>query len=243
MEHRPRSGVDLYQTLVSPAVTLADLQSGAAYNKFNRWNTTDGIVHYIQDINTLECSSWFGARLRHRPTAVPRQLRGTARFRHGTHGRRSQSGVRRAHAGPKGPLRHVQGSGRTLHLRVERQRLHQAGWHAGRELLADRARLARHGPAARVRGSRRPPASSSATSESAAIRSSTAVRSPNTSRFQRAGPPESRHSGDRPMRTKQLTPLKNAGQIIEEIDLTRDPRHAGGRRRRSPTSGSSRSSR
>jgi hypothetical protein len=43
----------LYQTLVSPAVTLADLQSGTAYNQFNRWNTTDGIVHYIQSINTL----------------------------------------------------------------------------------------------------------------------------------------------------------------------------------------------
>jgi hypothetical protein len=43
----------LYQTLVSPAVTLADLQSGTSYNKFNRWNTTDGIVHYIQSINTL----------------------------------------------------------------------------------------------------------------------------------------------------------------------------------------------
>jgi hypothetical protein len=45
--------VNLYRTLVNPAVTEADLRSGAAYNKFNRWNTTDGIVHYIQNINTL----------------------------------------------------------------------------------------------------------------------------------------------------------------------------------------------
>jgi hypothetical protein len=49
----PNLVLTLYQTLVSPAVTLADLQSGTAYNKFNRWNTTDGIVHYIQNINTL----------------------------------------------------------------------------------------------------------------------------------------------------------------------------------------------
>jgi hypothetical protein len=49
----PNLVLSLYQTLVSPAVTLADLQSGTNYNKFNRWNTTDGIVHYIQNINTL----------------------------------------------------------------------------------------------------------------------------------------------------------------------------------------------
>jgi hypothetical protein len=49
----PNLVLTLYQTLVSPAVTLADLQSGTGYNKFNRWNTTDGIVHYIQSINTL----------------------------------------------------------------------------------------------------------------------------------------------------------------------------------------------
>ena len=50
----PSLVLSLYQTLVSPAVALADLQTGSgAYNKFNRWNTTDGIVHYIQNINTL----------------------------------------------------------------------------------------------------------------------------------------------------------------------------------------------
>jgi len=48
--------VNLYKTLVSPAVVEADLRTGgpgSAYNKFNRWNTTDGIVHFIQSINTL----------------------------------------------------------------------------------------------------------------------------------------------------------------------------------------------
>lgn len=48
--------VALYQALVSPAVVEADLRAlgpGNVYNKFNRWNTTDGIVHLIQSINTL----------------------------------------------------------------------------------------------------------------------------------------------------------------------------------------------
>jgi len=48
--------VSLYQTLVSPAVVEADLRvggPGSAYNKFNQWNTTRGIVHLIQGINTL----------------------------------------------------------------------------------------------------------------------------------------------------------------------------------------------
>ena len=47
--------VDLYRTFVSPAVVAADLRTGAgAYDKFNRWNTTDGIMHFIQNINTLD---------------------------------------------------------------------------------------------------------------------------------------------------------------------------------------------
>jgi hypothetical protein len=52
----PNLVLTLYRTLVSPAVTLADLQSGTSYDKFNRWNTTDGIVHYIQSINTLRAA-------------------------------------------------------------------------------------------------------------------------------------------------------------------------------------------
>ncbi len=46
--------VALYHDLVGPAVTEADLFTGGTYNRRNRWNTTDGIVHYIQRINTLE---------------------------------------------------------------------------------------------------------------------------------------------------------------------------------------------
>lgn len=52
--HDPNLVVGLYQSLVNPAVTQSDLElSGGGYNKFNRWNTVDGIVHYIQDINTI----------------------------------------------------------------------------------------------------------------------------------------------------------------------------------------------
>jgi hypothetical protein len=45
--------VNIYRTLVNPAVVEADLHTAGVYNKFNRWNTADGIVHYIQSINTL----------------------------------------------------------------------------------------------------------------------------------------------------------------------------------------------
>lgn len=48
--------VQLYQELVSTAVVEADLRMpgpGFVYDKFNRWNTVDGIVHFIQGINTL----------------------------------------------------------------------------------------------------------------------------------------------------------------------------------------------
>jgi hypothetical protein len=48
--------VALYRALVDPAVTEADLRvggPGSAYNKLNSFNTTGGIVHLIQNINTL----------------------------------------------------------------------------------------------------------------------------------------------------------------------------------------------
>ncbi|MFL5543017.1 MAG: hypothetical protein ACJ8J0_28840 [Longimicrobiaceae bacterium] len=48
--------VALYRALVSPAVVEADLGTPAAYNRRNRWNTTDGIVHFIQRINTLDAA-------------------------------------------------------------------------------------------------------------------------------------------------------------------------------------------
>lgn len=48
--------VAMYQALVDPAVVEADLGTPAVYDKFNRWNTTDGIVHFIQSINTLDAA-------------------------------------------------------------------------------------------------------------------------------------------------------------------------------------------
>lgn len=51
--HDRQAVVDIYNSLVGPGVQEADLHNNGQYNKFNRWNTTDGIVHYIQRINTL----------------------------------------------------------------------------------------------------------------------------------------------------------------------------------------------
>ena len=48
--------VELYQALVSPAVVEADLGTPGAYDWRNRWNTSDGIVHFIQVINTLDAA-------------------------------------------------------------------------------------------------------------------------------------------------------------------------------------------
>jgi len=49
--------VNLYRTLLNnPGITEANLEfagPGHVYNKFNNFNTTDGIVHLIQGINTL----------------------------------------------------------------------------------------------------------------------------------------------------------------------------------------------
>lgn len=48
--------VALYQAMVSPAVVEADLHSGGAYLRRNRWNDADGIMHLIQVINTLDAA-------------------------------------------------------------------------------------------------------------------------------------------------------------------------------------------
>jgi hypothetical protein len=48
--------VGLYRALVDPAVVEADLHVGGVYNRRNRWNTTDGIIHFIQSINTLNAA-------------------------------------------------------------------------------------------------------------------------------------------------------------------------------------------
>lgn len=46
--------LDLYREHVSPDVAMSDLfPGGGPYNPRNRWNTTDGIVHYIMPINSM----------------------------------------------------------------------------------------------------------------------------------------------------------------------------------------------
>ena len=47
--------VNIYQDLVSTVVKETDLQDeNGEYDIYNRWNTIDGIVHYIQGINTAK---------------------------------------------------------------------------------------------------------------------------------------------------------------------------------------------
>jgi hypothetical protein len=46
----------LYRALVNPAVAEADLHIKGVYNKFNKWNTTDGIVHYIHRANSFNAA-------------------------------------------------------------------------------------------------------------------------------------------------------------------------------------------
>lgn len=50
--------LQLYRDLVSTEVTMPDLLDGDEYMPLNKWNTTDGIVHYIvQNLpNTLEAA-------------------------------------------------------------------------------------------------------------------------------------------------------------------------------------------
>jgi len=48
--------VKLYKKLVNPAVVEADLHIKGRYNKFNKWNTTDGIVHYIHPANSFNAA-------------------------------------------------------------------------------------------------------------------------------------------------------------------------------------------
>jgi len=48
--------VALYQTFVNPAVVEADLHLGGIYQRRNRWNNADGIMHLMQSINTLDAA-------------------------------------------------------------------------------------------------------------------------------------------------------------------------------------------
>lgn len=53
----PKRVLQLYRELVSPDVAEGDLfPGGGDYDPANRWNTTDGIVHYVQRINTLSAT-------------------------------------------------------------------------------------------------------------------------------------------------------------------------------------------
>jgi hypothetical protein len=46
--------LQLYRELISPDVSEGDLfPGGAAYDPLNRWNTTEGIVHYVMRINSM----------------------------------------------------------------------------------------------------------------------------------------------------------------------------------------------
>lgn len=48
--------VSLYQTFVNPAVVEADLHIGGTYQRANRWNNADGIMHLMQSINNLNAA-------------------------------------------------------------------------------------------------------------------------------------------------------------------------------------------
>ena len=53
-EVHPDAVLALYRRLVSPAVAEEDLfPDGGEYDPRNRWNTTDGIVHYVMPINSM----------------------------------------------------------------------------------------------------------------------------------------------------------------------------------------------
>jgi hypothetical protein len=53
----------LYRQLVSPSVQLSDLLDGnGRYNRQNKWNTTDGIVHLSHPANTLGAEINIGAQ-------------------------------------------------------------------------------------------------------------------------------------------------------------------------------------
>lgn len=53
-QRHPEVVLRLYRELVDRRVTEADLFPSGEYEPMNQWNTTRGIVHYVQRINTLE---------------------------------------------------------------------------------------------------------------------------------------------------------------------------------------------
>jgi hypothetical protein len=55
-EIEPDRLVSLYQEIVHPDVQKSDLFQNGTYNVLNRWNTADGIVHYVMNINNLQAA-------------------------------------------------------------------------------------------------------------------------------------------------------------------------------------------
>ena len=216
----PALVVNVYRALVSPAVVQADLQSaGGAYNKFNRWNTVDGIVHYIQNINTLSAALGLAQSGRSSPPPFPDNFEARPALAGAPTSVDPRVSFDVHMLVAEGPARDLPGPGGPLHRRMERQRLHQAQRLARRQLLADRSRRPGHGAAARIRGARPARASWWATSGSADTPSNTAARSPSTSPC-----PRCRHRRDdgsprrRAMRTKTLhaseTPARRSRRSI-----------------------------
>jgi hypothetical protein len=60
-EHSATKVVQLYQTLVNPAVAEADLFSGGSYDRLNEWNTQKGAMHLTHDANNLGAEVFLAA--------------------------------------------------------------------------------------------------------------------------------------------------------------------------------------
>ncbi|MCX5042533.1 hypothetical protein OG921_05035 [Aldersonia sp. NBC_00410] len=50
----PDAVLALYRQLVDPGVRSEEIFPGGVYDPMNRWNTTDGIVHYIMRVNSMK---------------------------------------------------------------------------------------------------------------------------------------------------------------------------------------------
>jgi len=57
----PDKVVALYKTFVNPAVVKADLFTGGAYNRLNKWNTTQGAMHLTHPANNLYAEVFLAA--------------------------------------------------------------------------------------------------------------------------------------------------------------------------------------
>ena len=185
--------VALYQTLRRAGRDRgrpAGRGSGSAYNKFNPFNTTSGIVHLIQSINTLSAALGLAQGSIHTGAARDNYETAPPGLRTSVDPRVIFDIGALARTGLSLTLARAD---RALHHRLRRHRLDQTGRLARRRLLAHRARLTRADPAPRVSGAagrgirrRRHPHRRPA-------RSSGADRLPSTSRARSAASPERGH--------------------------------------------------